>query len=264
MLSVAAAARLSMVMPARRGWRIDRRVAASHGARMVRTPRTKRAATRRPRRPASPPPAPPPTPPTRVEQKLATRERIRQAAWELFTTVGYDDTTTRQVANRAGVAAGTIFVHAADKPDLLFLVMHDRLSQAVEAQMATLPSPAHGLLPRLLHVFSGLFRMYGEHPALSAAFVRVLPGASTARPNGQQVDALTFGFIHRLSMLVREAQERGEVARDLEPPMVAQQIFALYFFSLLSWIGGYQSIDLALDPGLRSQLQLLHRGLQPR
>jgi AcrR family transcriptional regulator len=221
-------------------------------------------ATRRPRaeRETQPRDARPSTLPVRAQKKLDTRDRIRAAAWELFTTVGYDATTTKAVAQRAGVASGTVFVHAADKPDLLFLVMHDRLAATVDAQMATLP---HGrsLVDQLMHIFGGLLRMYGEHPDVSAAFIRVLPGGSRGRPNGQQVDALTFAFLHRLSLLVHEAQARGEVARDVEPILVAQHVFAVYFFSLITWLGGFGTVE-AVEPVLRMHLQLLVRGVGAR
>src|SRR6185436_5591525 len=75
----------------------------------------------------------------RLKHKLDTRERIKAAAWELFTTDGYEVTTTRAVAKLAGVAAGTIFLHASNKADLLFLVMHDRLAKTVDRQLATMP-----------------------------------------------------------------------------------------------------------------------------
>jgi len=219
--------------------------------------------SRTPRRPR--PAAAPPRPRTlapRAQQKLDTRDRIRAAAWELFTTIGYEATTTKAVAERAGVASGTVFVHAADKPDLLFLVMHDRLAATVDAQFATLPR-THGLVDQLMHLFGGLIRMYGEHPEVSAAFVRVLPGSSQGRPNGQQVDSMTFAFLHRVGQLVRDAQERGEIARDVEPLLVAQHAFAQYFFSLLTWIGGYGTIE-AVEPVLRMHLQLLVRGIAAR
>ena len=68
---------------------------------------------------------------TRSDMRAVTREQIRLAAWELFTTHGFEKTTTQAIARRAGVAAGTVFLHASDKADLLFLVMHDRLADVV-------------------------------------------------------------------------------------------------------------------------------------
>ncbi len=192
-------------------------------------------------------------------RRVVTRERIRQAALELFSAIGFDETTTNAIAKRAGVAAGTIFVHASDKADLLFLVMHDQLESVVEARMASVPT--RPLLEQLLYVFAGLFEMYSVHPGVAAAFVKHLPGASG--PNAQRVSTLTFAFLHRLSLLVANAQARGEVARDVDPLACARNVFGLYFLALLSWISGYSTLEAALDPGLKDSLALQIRGFRP-
>ncbi len=196
---------------------------------------------------------------TRSDQRAGTREQIRAAAWELFSTQGYDATTTQSIAKKAGVAAGTVFLHASDKADLLFLVMHDRLADVVGERFERLPDGP--LLDRLMFVFRGLFEMYGEHPEVAAAFVKHFPGARG--PNAQRVATLTYGFLHRLSLLVADAQRAGEVALDLEPLPCAQNVFGLYFMALLTWIGGHATLEIALDPVLRSSLALQIRGFRP-
>lgn len=195
---------------------------------------------------------------TRAAQAAGTREQIRRAAFELFSTAGFDETTTQAIARRAGVAAGTVFVHASDKEDLLFLVMHDRLDDAVNRAFETMPDAP--LVERLMHVFRALFAMYGEHPKMGAAFVRSLPGANG--PNAQRVNTLTFAFLHRLGLLVGEAQARGEVANDLSPIACAQNVFAVYFMALLGWLSGHATLEAALDPLLRTALDLQMRGFR--
>lgn len=187
-----------------------------------------------------------------------TRELIRKAAFELFSTAGYEETTTSAVAQRAGVAAGTVFVHASDKVDLLSMVMHDLLDEVVAERFATLPDGP--LLERFLHVFRGVFAMYGKHPKMGAAFVRNLPGARG--PNSDRVNTLTFGFFHRLGQLISEAQMTGEVAKDLNPILGAQNVFALYFMTLMTWLSGHSPIE-ALEPLLRASLELQIRGFRP-
>jgi AcrR family transcriptional regulator len=197
-------------------------------------------------------------PRTRAEMRTETREVIRKAAYDLFSTVGYDETTTSAVARRAGVADGTVFVHAGDKADLLSLVMYDLLDEAVAAGFSTLPSAP--LLDRFVHVFRGIFAMYGKHPKMAAAFVRTLPGAHG--PNAERVNTLTFGFLHRLGQLIVEAQANGEVAKDLVPVMCAQNVFGLYFMTLMAWLSGHVPIE-ALEDLLRSSLALQIRGFRP-
>jgi len=49
-----------------------------------------------------------------------TRARIAEAALELFTTNGYDETTIDQIAGAAGVGRRTVFRHFATKEAMLF------------------------------------------------------------------------------------------------------------------------------------------------
>ena len=48
-----------------------------------------------------------------------TRQRLIRTALELFTTTGYHDTTTAQIAKKAGIAEGTIYRHFASKQQLV-------------------------------------------------------------------------------------------------------------------------------------------------
>jgi AcrR family transcriptional regulator len=196
--------------------------------------------------------------PTRQEQKDETREKVRVAALELFSDVGFDETTTKAVADRAGVATGTVFVHARDKVDLLCLVMHHELTEVVETAWATLPTKAP-LLDQLLHVFRAVFIAYSKRPKLAPAFIKNLIGADG--PNGLAVSANTFDFLGRIAGLVIQAQARGEIAKDVPPMLFAQNVFALYFLSLWSWVSGMTTVEMVIDPHLKSALELFMRGL---
>lgn len=202
-----------------------------------------------------------PAPRGRAAKKLDKRERIRAAAFELFIEKGYEKTTTKEVARRAGVATGTLFLYAKDKPDLLFLVIHERLREISERQLDTVPRPAP-LIDQLMHVFRGIFGMYAEHPEVARAFIKALPGADG--PNAQAVNALTFAFLARIAALIAEGQASGAIAPDIEPMLAAGNIFFLYFGALLGWLGGFADLETALDPGLRRALELQIRGLLPR
>ncbi len=194
----------------------------------------------------------------RERQKLETRERVRVAALELFSTTGFDETTTKAVAERAGVAAGTVFVHARDKVDLLCLVMHDLLADASRRAFETLPDAP--LRRQLLHVFGEVVAMYGSVPKLAAPFIRHLPGA--AGPNADRVNAMTFDFLGRLAGVIEAAKARGEIADDVEPLALAGNLFALYFFTLFSWIGGFVSHEGLLS-AIEHAFALQLRGLEP-
>lgn len=72
------------------------------------------------------------SPPTSRATEL-THERLIRSALELFSTRGYHDTTTAQIARKAGVAEGTIYRHFASKQQLLNELYRAALRWAVKA-----------------------------------------------------------------------------------------------------------------------------------
>lgn len=198
----------------------------------------------------------------RERNKLEKRDRIRQAAFDLFLSQGFERTTTRQVATHAGVASGTLFLYAADKVDLLFLVMHDRLADATDRAFATLPTKLP-LGDQLIHLFCVLYRMYAEQPpTLAMTFISSLPGARGT--NADRVNALTFAFMSRLSALLRDGQLRGEVRADLPLQTAASSLFACYFMRLLGWASGMMPLPTEKDPSFRELMDVQLRGIVPK
>ncbi len=80
----------------------------------------------------------------------ATRQRLLRAALELFTTSGFRATTTPEIAERAGVAEGTIYRHFSGKEHLLnevYRAAHRWASGLVAETEGS--HPAHERLQRL-------------------------------------------------------------------------------------------------------------------
>src|SRR5690606_20380192 len=69
----------------------------------------------------------------RERNKLEKAQRIKAAAKELFTELGYDSATMRDIAHRAHVGLGTLFNYVDDKRDLVFLVYIDDLNRVQQA-----------------------------------------------------------------------------------------------------------------------------------
>ncbi len=75
----------------------------------------------------------------REANKEDKRTRIREAAAALFVERGFEATTTTAVAERAGVAKGTLFLYATTKEDLVALVFEHALSGAIDDAFRTMP-----------------------------------------------------------------------------------------------------------------------------
>lgn len=67
----------------------------------------------------------------RERNKQAKLERIIAAASELFAEHGVDDVTTQQIAERADIGSGTLFLYAKTKGELLLLVQNAHYATAL-------------------------------------------------------------------------------------------------------------------------------------
>ncbi|MBO0985860.1 TetR/AcrR family transcriptional regulator, partial [Rathayibacter sp. SD072] len=68
----------------------------------------------------------------RERNKLEKLERITAAASELFAEHGVDEVTTQQIADRADIGTGTLFLYAKTKGELLLLVQNANYVGALE------------------------------------------------------------------------------------------------------------------------------------
>jgi AcrR family transcriptional regulator len=68
----------------------------------------------------------------RERNKREKRERILDAARDLFAEFGVGAVTTQQVAERADVAVGTLFRYASTKAELLIMVQNEKFAEAID------------------------------------------------------------------------------------------------------------------------------------
>jgi len=68
----------------------------------------------------------------RERNKQEKLDRIVAAASELFAEHGVDEVTTQQIADQADIGAGTLFLYAKTKGELLLLVQNAKYVEALE------------------------------------------------------------------------------------------------------------------------------------
>lgn len=81
----------------------------------------------------------------KTDRGRETRERILNAAIHVFSEKGYHDASVSDVAHRAGVAVGTVYVHFENKNDL-YKCMLERCNEIIQRRLAT--AAATGKTPR--------------------------------------------------------------------------------------------------------------------
>ena len=204
----------------------------------------------------------PSVPPGRRElQRLETERLIKATALRLFAERGFPATTTKEIADAAGVAHGTVFLVAATKEALLVKVLEERLREVVAARSETLPT--HKLVAQLVHVFDGLFDFYDRQPDLSRVFLKGI--MFFGEPIAQALYEEHLGRFGRyLTGLVDAAKARGEVAPRTNSAAAAANVLALYVYQVIVFLNTDARNRADLGARFRAGLDEQFRGLAPR
>jgi AcrR family transcriptional regulator len=170
----------------------------------------------------------------REANKRDKLDRVKRAARELFTTVGYDEATTRQIANKAGVALGTVFTYATTKRDLLFLVSNDLLDEARHRAEASFQRNRN--IQYNFVVFCAVFyKVLHAQPDLSKLVFRELlfydSGIHAMRAAANRARTLKS-----IEALVVNAYERGEIRLSESPDFIAWLLFSLFQAENRRWL----------------------------
>lgn len=160
------------------------------------------------------------------------RERIIAAAARFFGEKGYHNTTTAEVAEAAGVAAGTIYIYFSSKEDLLVAVFEEFLERHMTrlregVQRETGPEAKLRVL-----IFLGL-QLMEENPDSARIFLSQL----------RQSTSMIKMVAKRSSRAYREIIEsvledgvRSGIFRPMDTRAVASMLFGSFQNLVLDWV----------------------------
>jgi AcrR family transcriptional regulator len=149
--------------------------------------------------------------------KLKTRQDLLDAALELFAEKGFANTHASAIAERAGVAVGTIYLHFGSKNGLLrelLVEIANEIHARVESVYTTRPTDPPEELARA-HIEAMV--QYIEENRQYAPFV--LGYALSRHPIGTHILDLMIG---QVEAHIREGQEAGSYRADIDPHLAAR------------------------------------------
>jgi AcrR family transcriptional regulator len=203
-------------------------------------------------------------PSLRERNKTERRRRVLEAAREVFREFGYEDATTREIAARAGVAVGTVFVYARDKRDLLMMIVNDDLEAVTEASFAALDE-SQPFIDRLITLFEPRYRYWVRDPALSTFALH-----ETASARVKEVPSETERFysrrykiIDKIAEMVDAEQRAGRLGRPDDAGTIALSIMGIYLAHARFWLSDADPIVPDGIARLRRQFELAMNGLRP-
>ncbi len=150
-----------------------------------------------------------------------TRERLLDAAQSLIEEGGYGAASVIAIAERAGVAAGTLYRHFASKEELFVEVFRSVCGREERAMRAAAGELRDGATAaeRLQHVLVTFAQRALRNPRLAWALI--------AEPVDPRVDAERLAYRSRYAALIAEGLEAGIAAGELPARMSALTAAAL-------------------------------------
>ncbi|WP_374379102.1 TetR/AcrR family transcriptional regulator [Dongia sp.] len=150
---------------------------------------------------------------------LATRNRIKEAALELFVTKGIIGTSVRDIAAAAEIAEGGLYRHYASKEDLAWKLFSENYATLAKelADLAKAKSKFADRLATMIHRFA---RFFDEEPLL---FRFLLLSQHQELPKLKSKAQSPVQVLHRF---ISDAQKNGEI-EIANPDLVTAQILGL-------------------------------------
>ncbi|MDB5419945.1 MAG: transcriptional regulator, TetR family [Phenylobacterium sp.] len=197
----------------------------------------------------------------RQTQKEATRNRVLEAARELFDSQGYQGTTIREIARHAGVSVGSVFTTFASKGEILSQVMEERLDRLYAELDRVVPHLRGSTADRLRSMFAIHFafearrtRLFLSH--IAAAYDWTLP--SSTKP---------FGRTQRLRDMISDLLAQGVADGEVDPAADLQAMVEL-LIAAYGWTYHLVVTDGAdvkvMTAAMDRQIGLIADGFRPR
>ena len=195
------------------------------------------------------------TPPVgrRERNKQAKLERITAAARELFAEHGVDEVTTQQIAEKADIGTGTLFLYAKTKGELLLLVQNSGYVDALEEGRAAAQS-----IPDALDAVMAIIRPIVECNRIQVdngrTYLRELVFGDPEEPHHRDALALTVQTEEAIAAVLR----RDDRVDSDDAATLARIVSAIMFISMASPANVARTVDDILQE-ISDQVRVLLR-----
>ncbi len=173
----------------------------------------------------------------REQNKREKRDRIIAASRDLFQKQGYANTTVQQISEGAQVAAGTLFLYAKSKEELLVLVFSNEMMELIENTYSEI-DPDAPLVDQVGALFKRFIAYHARDVAIARELIREITFL-TNRDRASDLIAITQAIINKLAAFSERAAARRELDPRIDCMLFARCLFSIYYQQLQTWLSGY-------------------------
>ncbi|GAO12716.1 putative TetR family transcriptional regulator [Streptomyces lydicamycinicus] len=166
----------------------------------------------------------------------ATRLKLFEAAVTLIAEQGFSSTTVDEIAERAGVAKGTVYYNFASK-NVLFeeLLRHgiEMLATSLQAAAEEVADGGGTRIDALDAMIRAGLDFISRYPALTQLYVAELWRTNRAWQSTLMV--VRERAITVVEDVLREAVAREELSEEIDIPLTASALFGMVLVAALDW-----------------------------
>ncbi|KRF25409.1 TetR/AcrR family transcriptional regulator [Phycicoccus sp. Soil803] len=184
------------------------------------------------------------------QQKL---ERITAAARELFAERGVDEVTAQEIADKADIGAGTLFLYAKNKGELLLLVQNSAYADAL-TQGRTAAETIPDLLDAVMAIVRPVVECNRKQVDNGRTYLREIVFGDPEEPHHRDALNLTV----QTEMAIADVLQRDDRIHSDEAATLAHIVSAIMFVSMAATINIANPAD-DLVHEIRDQVRVLLR-----
>ncbi|HWU46468.1 MAG TPA: TetR/AcrR family transcriptional regulator [Humibacter sp.] len=187
----------------------------------------------------------------RERNKQAKRERITAAASELFSQHGVDEVTTQQIADKADIGTGTLFLYAKTKGELLLLVQNAHYSEALERGRADAEA-LHDMLDAVLALVRPIVECNRLQIDNGRTYLREMVFGDPKEPYHAEALAIVAQTEDAMAAVLRRSERIGEP----EAAILAHVVSAIMFVSMAASVNVASSMQQIVEE-IKGQVSVL-------
>ena len=171
--------------------------------------------------------------PTR--RSARTRERIIEAATEVFARRGVHGTRVADIAERAGIAYGLVYHHFRNKEEILSAIFAERWAQYVAylEELARTPAPFRERMRRLIHFWVETYRH--DNDLMTVMINEITRSYEFLESHDITAVLVAFDPIERI---IVEGRANGEVRADLDARLATYVVLGMAEMVLTGYVIG--------------------------
>jgi AcrR family transcriptional regulator len=187
----------------------------------------------------------------RERNKQAKLERIMTAASELFAEHGVDEVTTQQIADKADIGTGTLFLYAKTKGELLLLVQNAQYAAALQrgrAAAETIPD----VLDAVLSIVQPIVQCNRAQIENGRTYLREMVFGDPEEPHHGEALAIAAQTEEAITTVLR----RDKRVAEADAATLARVVSAVMFLSMAASLNVAWSVEEIVQD-IRKQLSAL-------